>query len=219
MHRTSIKLARVFRIFKCTIVKDAMVKSVLSKITVASVSLALLAACGQSTDALPPSNEVSSAAKNAPAAANNVAPRSGQHRNAYFGDLHVHTMYSFDAFIFGTTASPDQAYDFAKGETLRHPGGFDMQLQEPLDFYGVSDHAFYLGALRAMTDPSTELYKHELARGMQDLSDPQVRQQQFGRILSLIRSERSSELLDNQVFKSAWDDTIAAAPTTKPTLI
>ena len=148
-----------------------------------------------------------------------LRPQLNEQRNAYYGDLHVHTMYSFDAFIFGTTASPDQAYEFAKGETLRHPGGFDMQLQEPLDFYGVSDHAFYLGALRAMTDPSTELYKHELARGMQDLSDPQVRQQQFGRILSLIRSERSSELLDNQVFKSAWDDTIAAAPTTKPTLI
>ena len=39
-------------------------------------------------------------------------------RNAYFGDLHVHTMYSFDAFIFGTTSSPDDAYEFAKGGTL-----------------------------------------------------------------------------------------------------
>ena len=36
-------------------------------------------------------------------------------KNAYFGDLHVHTRYSFDAFIFKTRASPDDAYRYAKG--------------------------------------------------------------------------------------------------------
>ena len=57
-------------------------------------------------------------------------------------------MYSFDAFIFGTTSSPDDAYEFAKGSTIVHPAGFDMKLQVPLDFYGVTDHAFYIGVLR-----------------------------------------------------------------------
>ncbi|MDG2162646.1 MAG: DUF3604 domain-containing protein, partial [Gammaproteobacteria bacterium] len=44
-----------------------------------------------------------------------TADAANADRNAYFGDLHVHTMYSFDAFIFGTTSSPDDAYEFAKG--------------------------------------------------------------------------------------------------------
>ena len=48
-------------------------------------------------------------------------------RNAYFGDLHVHSMYSYDAFIFGGIASPSDAYEFAKGGSIRHPAGFDMQ--------------------------------------------------------------------------------------------
>ena len=46
---------------------------------------------------------------------------SNPNMNAYFGDLHVHTKYSFDAFIFGTTASPDDAYRYAKEEQSNTP--------------------------------------------------------------------------------------------------
>ena len=39
-------------------------------------------------------------------------------RNVYFRDLHVHTKHSFDAYIFGTTATPDDAYKYAKGGAI-----------------------------------------------------------------------------------------------------
>ena len=64
---------------------------------------------------------------------NDIKPAPNKDRNAYYGDLHVHTKYSFDAYVFGVTASPDDAYRYAKGEGIEHPLGYEMKLKEPLD--------------------------------------------------------------------------------------
>lgn len=158
-------------------------------------------------------NEVEEVVKTEMPSAEPAPPATdfNEYRNAYFGDLHVHTMYSFDAFIFGTTASPDDAYEFAKGGVIRHPGGFDMQLDVPLDFYAVTDHAFYLGSVRAMADPSKELSKHEVAGGMRELTDAASRRTQFQKIRQFLGTERRLEILDMQVFREAWDDIVDAA--------
>lgn len=79
-------------------------------------------------------------------------------RNAYFGDLHVHTRLSFDAYIFNVRATPDDAYRYARGETISHALGYDIRLTDaPLDFLAVTDHAEYIGVLQAMNDPNDPL--------------------------------------------------------------
>ena len=62
-------------------------------------------------------------------------------KNVFWGELHVHTVASFDAVLFGTTLTVEDAYRFAKGEKLRSAGGELMQLSRPLDFVAITDHA------------------------------------------------------------------------------
>ncbi len=101
-----------------------------------------------------------------------VRPETNPLRNAYFGDLHVHTTYSFDAFVFGTLATPYDAYRYAKGESIEHPGGFEVQLREPLDFYAVTDHAMFLGVMPAVNDTSTEISKVEIYKPFNNTNTP-----------------------------------------------
>ena len=76
-------------------------------------------------------------------------------------------------FNFGTLATPDDAYRYAQGEAIKHPGGFDMQLDRPLDFYAVTDHGFYLGVVRAGADTSTEISTYPAMKPIHNLNAPE----------------------------------------------
>ncbi len=91
-------------------------------------------------------------------------------RYAYFGDLHVHTRFSMDAFAFGTRTTPDDAYRFARGAEIRHPEGYAVQLDRPLDFYAVTDHAEYLGGLTTLSNPEHPLHNTATQLGILDQS-------------------------------------------------
>jgi hypothetical protein len=63
----------------------------------------------------------------------------------YFGDTHLHTTYSADAGMIGNTLGPEEAYRFAKGQTVKSSTGVTARLARPLDFMVVADHAENLG--------------------------------------------------------------------------
>ena len=138
---------------------------------------------------------------------------SNPNRDPYFGDLHVHTVYSFDAFLFGTRATPDDAYAFAKGGALTHAAGLEMKMKKPLDFQAVTDHATYLGMLPAMFDESTEISQRPIAAELRAATTPAELGAAFTTMLPRIggQLEEPDDLLDLDVVGSAWGKIIESA--------
>ena len=150
-------------------------------------------------------------------------PPANPDRNAYFGDLHVHTEYSFDAYNFGTTATPYDAYRYARGEAIMHPSGYEVQLRTPLDFYAVTDHAMFLGLVKEAADTSSEFSEYPVAEPIHNINSPD----NLG-VTSVIRRVRNfagfipdtlegiqngtiDAELATDVTRRAWLDTIEAA--------
>ena len=150
-------------------------------------------------------------------------PAPNPDRNAYFGDLHVHTENSFDAYSFGTLSTPDDAYRYAQGEAIPHPTGYEIQLSRPLDFYAVTDHAMFLGLVKEAADTSTEFSRYEVAKPFHNLNDSVS-----GGILSVIKrsglfrpfgrgvneglqNDTIDKTLVENVSKTVWQETIKAA--------
>ena len=101
---------------------------------------------------------------------NNLLPSPNPDKNAYFGDLHIHTSNSFDAYTFGTLSNPELAYKYAQGESIPHPTGYDIKLRRPLDFYAVTDHGVFLGLLPAAADTNSLFSKYEYTKPIHNLN-------------------------------------------------
>ena len=69
-------------------------------------------------------------------------------KDVYFGDTHVHTGYSFDAFLLGTNLDPQASYEYAQGNKVYNAIGEELQIARPLDFLAVTDHAIFLGVMK-----------------------------------------------------------------------
>src|SRR5690242_21272736 len=70
----------------------------------------------------------------------------------YWGDTHLHTDNSIDAFGFGARLGPEDALRFARGEKVISSTGVPAQLERPLDFLVIADHSDGLGATRRLYD-------------------------------------------------------------------
>ncbi len=144
----------------------AVTPTLTTTIALASLIALLLGACA--TDAQP---KTSDSAAIVQAAMTPVAALNPE-RNAYFGAVHVHTGWSFDAMTNGSKTTPDDAYAWARGKEIANSGvGGKIQIRAPLDFYTVSGHAEYMGVYNQMANPASPLSKTEITKGVNSL-DP-----------------------------------------------
>ena len=141
-------------------------------------------------------------------------------RNLYWGDLHVHTLLSFDAWIYDVRTTPEQAYAFARGEEIGLPpldasgeGTTRVQLERPLDFAAVTDHSEYLAEVQGCTTEGSPVYDLQLcvdyraatARSIQDWgtafvpADPT----RFEEICSVIDCHRDAQPIWERLIEAA----------------
>ena len=133
-------------------------------------------------------------------------------RQAYYGETHVHTSWSFDAYIFGnTTAGPEDAYKYALGQPIDHPGGYKVKISRPLDFLAVTDHAEYAGVIPSANDANSAISKLPIAEQLKVRGKEDMQRVYLLLGASMIKKEPIKELSSPEVAGSIWKQVVRIA--------
>ncbi|MFN6936500.1 MAG: DUF3604 domain-containing protein, partial [Tsuneonella sp.] len=98
-----------------------------------------------------------------------TVPLAAYPERVFWGDTHLHTDNSIDAFGFGVRLGPEQALRFARGEQVTATTGMPAQLDRPLDFLVIADHSDGLGATRRLYDAPRLLIRDPALRRWRDM--------------------------------------------------
>ncbi len=120
-------------------------------------------------------------------------------RQVFFGDLHVHTAYSFDAYTWDVRTTPADAYRFARGTPIALPpldatgnGTRLARIDRPLDFTAVTDHSEFLGEVSLCSTPGSPAYDTLTCQNFrQGFAESQL---DFGARLSVRRPQRAADV-------------------------
>lgn len=147
-------------------------------------------------------------------AASAAAQDANPLRNAYFGETHMHTALSLDAYIGGARLMPSDSYRFAKGEPVL-VNGRHKQLDRPLDFAAVTDHVEFLGEMYSTIFPDAPGYLQDDLDQLRTLVSLEDKQQWFFKyVVSNNRGENPTHppfYMGEETTKSGWQIIVNAA--------
>jgi hypothetical protein len=131
--------------------------------------------------------------------------------NLYWGDLHLHSQLSADAYIMHTRLTKDQAFKFARGQMVEADNGMPARLRRPLDFLAVTDHAEYLGiyAQLAVNDP--RLHKWKMGMEWQALMKQGDTRSLARAFADAIQTSEEQYLTPDSLRRSIWSEASAVA--------
>jgi hypothetical protein len=135
-------------------------------------------------------------------------------KNVYFGEQHMHTRNSFDAFTAGVAQTWDQAYEYGKGKKVKlSTTGEEMQKRTPYDFVAITDHSEYYGVLKDLVDPKNPLSKSKFAQGLANIKkDPKSATPYLVQLInSLNTSSAMTEYVTPELRKTYWQKFLETA--------
>lgn len=137
-----------------------------------------------------------------------------EERRAYFGETHMHTAFSLDAYIGGNRILPGDSYRFAKGEDL-FVNGVVHNIGRPLDWAAVTDHAEYIGEMYSTMYRAAAGHDQEMLKQLRGLTKLEDKQQWF--LKYVVENNRGTKPQHPEFFagqetvKGAWQVIIDAA--------
>lgn len=163
-----------------------------------------------------PASDEKSAAHPEPVSTPTAAPAIPYNplKEAYFGEQHLHTAYSLDAYIGGARLTPSDAYRFAKGEEVE-VGGTKVRLHAPLDWAAVTDHAEYLGEMYSTMVDGAPGHDQDLLKQLRGLQSIEEREKWF--LEYVVKSNRGTTpqhppfFAGEETATGAWKVILAAA--------
>jgi hypothetical protein len=131
-------------------------------------------------------------------------------KNVYFGEQHLHTSNSPDAFAAGSRQTWDEAFRYGRGEeVVLHTTATKNKIKRrtPYDFMAITDHAEYFGVMPRMINPKDSLSKSDLAKRLQKQDPTAV----MDILHDILTSTGRPELIAPELPKDNWQEYVKVA--------